>query len=541
MPQIIEVPGQGAVEFPDGMSDEQIVAAIKRNSMQPKREPSMLDSIKQGATDLASGAIRGAGSIGATLVAPVDMAMDALDGKGLSLASNRQRRQAMDDGLRNLVGADTSSMLYQGGKLAGEIAGTAGAGGAVAQGVARAAPALSATQRGAQLLQALATGGMRAGGSGLGVRAAGGAAAGGISASMVNPEDAGMGAAIGGAFPVAGKALGAAGSAVGRSFAGKPVSPEVASLAKRAGDLGISIPADRLTNSRPMNALASALNYMPFSGRAATEDAMQSQLNRALSRTFGQDSDNVTKALGAAQSELGSKFDDVLKNNQVRIDDTFLSDLAEAADRAAKELGSDGQRIIQNQIDEIINKGQAGVIDGQAAYNIKRTLDRIGKRNSPEAHYALDLKKTLMGALDRSLGSEQAQAFAQTRKQYGNMLALDKLAKNGVEGDVSIARVANMRNINNQDLQELADISAQFLKPREGQHGAAQRAAAGLGLGSIGGIPALLGSMAAGRTANKALNSNAARNLVLGQPGIPPLSPALMQLLYRSAPQLGTD
>lgn len=504
-------------------------------------DPSMFDAIKQGAANLAGGLVRGAGSIGATLVAPVDMAMDALDGKGLSLDSNRRRRQNMDDGLKNLIGADPSSLLYQGGKLTGEIAGTMGAGGAVANGVARAAPALAATQRGAQLLQALSTGGMRAGGGGVGVRAVGGGAAGGISAGMVNPEDAGMGAAIGGAFPVAGKALGAAGSAIGRSFAGKPVSPEVANLAQRAKDLGINVPADRLANSRPMNAIAAALNYVPFSGRAATEDAMQSQLNRALSRTFGQDSDNVTKALGAAQSDLGSKFDDVLKNNQVRIDDTFLADLAEAADRAAKELGSDGQRIIQNQIDEIMEKGAQGVIDGQAAYNIKRTLDRIGKRNSPEAHYALDLKKNLMGALDRSLGSQQAQAFAQTRKQYGNMLALDKLAKNGADGDVSIARVANMRNINNPDLQELADISAQFLKPREGQHGAAQRAVAG-GLGfTMAGLPGLATGVVAGRAANSALNSNAARNFVLGQPSIPPLPPGLMQLLYRSAPQLGTD
>lgn len=521
----------------DVAAARQIAAHIKGLQAQP--EPTMLDSIKQGAIDLGAGAVRGAGSIGATLVAPYDMAMDALDGKGLSLESNRQRRQSIDSGLRELVGADPDSFLYQGGKLTGEIAGTAGVGGLAAQGVARAAPALAATQRGAQLLRALATGGMSAGGGGLGVRATGGAINGALSAGMVNPEDAVSGGVIGGAFPVAGKALGATGSAIGRSLAGKPVSQEVANLAQRAKDLGINIPADRLTNSRPMNAIASALNYVPFSGRAATEDGMQSQLNRALSRTFGQDSGNVTKALGAAQSALGSKFDDVLKNNQVRIDDTFLSDLAEAADRAAKELGSDGQRIIQNQIDEIIAKGQGGVIDGQAAYNIKRTLDRIGKRNSPEAHYALDLKKNLMGALDRSLGAQQAQAFATTRKQYGNMLALDKLAKNGAEGDVSIARVANMRNINSPDLQELADISAQFLKPREGQHGAAQRAVAG-GLGfTMGGLPGLATGVLAGRAANSALNSNAARNFVLGQS--PQLSPELMQLLYRSAPQLGVD
>jgi hypothetical protein len=35
VPQIIEVPGHGRVEFPDGMSDDQIVSAIKANAPQP--------------------------------------------------------------------------------------------------------------------------------------------------------------------------------------------------------------------------------------------------------------------------------------------------------------------------------------------------------------------------------------------------------------------------------------------------------------------------------------------------------------------------
>jgi hypothetical protein len=40
MPQVIEVPGYGEVEFPDGMSDDQISAAIKK-SMQPVENPAM--------------------------------------------------------------------------------------------------------------------------------------------------------------------------------------------------------------------------------------------------------------------------------------------------------------------------------------------------------------------------------------------------------------------------------------------------------------------------------------------------------------------
>ena len=59
-------------------------------------EPTKSRGLLQRAGDLVAGAVRGAGSIGATLLAPVDIASDAIAGKGLSLESNRERRAAMD-------------------------------------------------------------------------------------------------------------------------------------------------------------------------------------------------------------------------------------------------------------------------------------------------------------------------------------------------------------------------------------------------------------------------------------------------------------
>lgn len=44
MPNIIEVPGFGQVEFPDGMTDEQITAAIQKN-MVPKNEPTFMGDV----------------------------------------------------------------------------------------------------------------------------------------------------------------------------------------------------------------------------------------------------------------------------------------------------------------------------------------------------------------------------------------------------------------------------------------------------------------------------------------------------------------
>lgn len=182
----------------------------------PAAEPSFGQVLKQTAANLAGGAVRGAGSIGATLLAPVDVASDLIAGKGLTLDSNRERRAKMDQGLQELIGADPESLVYKGAKFGTEVAGTLGAGGALAKG----AEALQAPQA---IVNALRSGGMSAGAStpvrDMATRVAGGAVTGGTMAGMVNPEDAGTGALIGGALPLA-LQVAKGGVAAGRNIVG---------------------------------------------------------------------------------------------------------------------------------------------------------------------------------------------------------------------------------------------------------------------------------------------------------------------------------
>lgn len=402
-----------------------------------------------------------------------------------------------------------------------------------------------------RLGSAISTGGVTTGAAPVGAaakagdmltRIAGGGIGGYVGAGLVNPDDAEKGAAIGAAFPPLAKVIGAGGRALGKKLS-IGVEPEVAALAGRAKELGIDIPADRLVNSKPLDALASGLNYVPFSGRAATETRMAEQLNRAASRLIGQDTPNMTQAIRKASVDLGAKFDSALKSTGVAVDKQMLDDVARVFNTAEKELGSDALKPIASQVDELMAKGASGVIDGKAAYNIKRTLDRIGRGNTPTAFHALELKGVLMDALNRSMGPEGAKAFAKTRQQYGNMLALERLAKNGVEGEISVARLANLKNINNEPLQELADIAAQFVKPREGQHGAAQRAFVGLGVGSLAGPGGLAATAGAGRLTNTLLNSSAARSAILNNAQLSEalMSPDLQAAVLRSLPPALAD
>lgn len=536
------------IEGPDGATNEEVIAQAQRLLSGPsikqkiESDPIHQDALKGGAgqsgyLNTLGGMVRGAGSIGATLMRPFESGQE-----------NSERRGKIDAALGDLIGSDKESFGYGAGKLGTEIAGTMGAGGLLAKPL----QALAGTRAAAGLeplieggVKALQTGGFRVGplagtGAGTAARLGAGAVLGGASAGMIDPSTAGTGALIGAALPAGVAAGGAAGRFLAQRIGQGNVSPEVAALANRAEQLGIKVPADRLLNSRPLNAVASALNYVPFSGRSATEDAMNSQLNQALSKTFGQNSSNVTMALRKAETDLGSKFDSVLKNNGVNFDNQLLTEVSSVFNRAEKELGSDALKPIASQIDELFAKGANGTIDGQAAYNIKRTLDRIGKQNTPEAWHANELKKVLMSALNRSLGPDEAAAFAQVRKQYGNMLDLQNLAKSGVDGEISAARLANKTNIGNKDVQELADIAAQFVKPREGQHGAAQRAAAGLlTLGYAGPGTLALGA-GTGRAVNATLNSTALRNSLLNRQAqiTEPEIGLLSQAFARSAPTL---
>jgi hypothetical protein len=97
--------------------------------------------------------------------------------------------------------AEQYPMTTGGGKLAGEIVATLPVGGVLAKGASM-LPRLSSS---APIVQALRTGGAM--GGNLATRAAGGAITGGTSAAMINPEDAGTGAAIGASLPFVGAAL----------------------------------------------------------------------------------------------------------------------------------------------------------------------------------------------------------------------------------------------------------------------------------------------------------------------------------------------
>lgn len=170
-------------------------------------------ALNYNARDAIGGQVRGAGSFGATILAPFDAAEGFIARKmGAPELVPQNRRTAMDAGLQSF-GVNTDSTQFKTNKLLTEVGGSAGVGKAVATGIANVAPRFAAQIP--NLLSALQSGGMTAGAkTGLGAgatRVAGGAVSGGLTAGYVDPNDTKTGILIGGLAPVAVQAVGGAG------------------------------------------------------------------------------------------------------------------------------------------------------------------------------------------------------------------------------------------------------------------------------------------------------------------------------------------
>lgn len=229
------------LEGPDGATQEDIIR-VAQSLHGGEQAPAVQSQQPEEAGALAQlgmGALRGAGSIGATLLTPVDAAARALgvdpNSPLGSIVGRTDRRQQMTEALKSF-GANPESLAFQGGKLGAEIAGTLPVGGILGKGAQTlgAAPAF---------VQALRTGGMSAGGmkgiSGLAARSGAGAATGAAAAGLVNPEQAGTGAMIGAALPPVVQALKAVPSVTRRVLgATTGVGDEAIGQAYQAGKSG---------------------------------------------------------------------------------------------------------------------------------------------------------------------------------------------------------------------------------------------------------------------------------------------------------------
>ena len=304
----------------------------------------------------------------------------------------------MDAALQSM-GAEPDSWMYKGGKIGAEIAGTAGAGGLLAKGVA-AIPGAAAIPRVAQLVEALKTGGFTLGGKAatslggraadLGIRAAGGAAGGALGAGMVAPNEAGMGAMIGGGLPIAAKAVGATAGAIGDAvrYVKRPQETRIANKLAQALQMSPEELALALNQTGP-NRLMGLQQTVP----QILQNPVTSQLQRTL-QTAG------VNTLGDAEKIQQSQLRAALDN--IAPADLTLQDAANRAGNAVQDYAKPAQ--------------------AEATKGVNRAFDAVDPFNETAIYLPIDEMKAalakFLGTGTFGTGSNAASAI-QTARNVG--------------------------------------------------------------------------------------------------------------------------
>ena len=308
---------------------------------------------------------------------------------------------------------------------------------------------------------------------------------------------------------IAGGALGKAGEAVtsGISRIGQPIQEALEPRLKQAVDVlrkaGIPLDAAQATGSALLTRAKTILDTNPltagFEQKAAAEQ--QSAFNKAVLEKIGANANSATSdVMGAAAKRINGVFKNILDNNNVKLTDKSVANIAKiqeaANDSEVTAVGKIADRIVKNVQSD-------GTIPGQTAYEIKTNLDRLASSaDSTTAYHARQLRTELLDTINNSLSDVDREAFSTARNQFRNMKTIEGAIDKEGGGNISPARLANVMGQKanrgasiygrgNQDLVELAQAGNMLLKDKTPNSGTIARGAALL-------LPGVVSSAATG-------------------------------------------
>lgn len=430
-----------------------------------KDSPSLLQRVG----NAVAGLPRGAGSIGATLLAPIDMAARAVnDGKPINIGgydiAGQDRRAGMDAALTSM-GADINSPEFKTTKLGMEIAGTAGAGGGVANVITKVAPRAAAAMP--AVIEALRTGGLATGTQAapgvagavvnMAPRIVGGAGA-GAAADILTGGDGSTGAVAGGLLPPGVKAAGMLGSGVKQLAAGTAknvlgtstgAGAESIGTAYRAGKEGGTSFLDNMRGKVPftdvLDEAKTALSQMRLDRSSQYKQGMAGVSTDKTVINFAP----IDSAVSSLKSMGSYKGQVINKNASGTVDE--IADLVgqwKALDPAEFHT-PEGLDALKQAISDIRDTTQFGTAARKAAdtaYNAVKgeitaqapTYSKVMKDYSQASETLAEVERALSlgnkAAADTSMRKLQSLMRNNVNTNYGNRLGLAKtLESNGAE------------------------------------------------------------------------------------------------------------
>lgn len=437
MPQYIDVPGHGTVEFPDGMSEDEMGQAIKKNFLVPKpnlTNPNLISNIPynptsgMSGTDLAlSGAgkyltdtARGARQLGVDAIASTPgVPFDLLGAKAYSgqLRQEEDERKQQD---RPLMQTGAGKAGYVGaGALSSVAGGQLAAPGTLARGIL--APST--------VMQGALSGGVQS-------------AAMPVGTNDSRAMNVAQGAVLGGG-------MNAVAQIPSRIAQPMTPSPAAQTLLKE----GV-VPTPGQAQNRDtmlggfLGGAEEKMQSIPLIGdiisrarRRSVEDLNAAAIKRAGGEGVG------NEAIDAAHRQIGQTFDNLAAGQKVKLDNTFHVDLKDLT------LTDDARKTVMGKIKNVFDATKNGELTGEAYQKFRSELSAAGskymKSPSPSDHDLGQALSRVANGLDNAFQAQAPAAtraaWAEARDQYANLMRVEAAASKAVgnEGKFSPHQLKN--------------------------------------------------------------------------------------------------
>jgi predicted RNA-binding Zn ribbon-like protein len=419
-------PGAGRQNATDGMSRTELMLAGAGKSM--------VDAA-QGAKQLAA----------EYLVNPVSRKVVGRDLIDPGYAAEAERRAQDADLVGNPWG------------LAGYAGGTAATMALPGGAVARLGPVAAATRLAGRLPGALGRV------AGLGVPAAATGAALGAAAPIAAESERGanavLGAVTGPLASLAGSGVGKVASAVASRIPQglKDLVPDVLS---RPSWLARAVPAERAAVERALAAdvpvYGSQLRTPGKTLSVGRGEAQSSAFDKAIAKTFGQETDDLVAAFQNAPRDIGAKYDAALGNKVIALGKDHLNDLAAVGKfNAARSPRFAPDSELRDAVQRATQAAKASPTmtaqDYQASlreYTAAAKAARKGTELRPSNPHAAEGFDKLAAALttqaEKTMTGEELALFRQANKEWRNMSLLDSLAPRDAAGNINPKQLANL-------------------------------------------------------------------------------------------------
>jgi hypothetical protein len=304
---------------------------------------------------------------------------------------------------------------------------------------------------------------------------------------------------------------GVAGGIVGpRAITPLPQKASVSEHVKVLEREGVPVSAGQASGRKALRWAESVADDTPLAGGRAS--AMQEQtgeaFTRAALRRVGEDAPRATpQVLDSAFARIGGQFDDLAQRNTMKADAGLISKVKSVADDYTNLKGESARApIIENTLNDLraaIQKHD-GEIPGKFYQTWRSDLDKAarGARMDPPLQDALfKMRNSLDEAMGASIAPADKMAWAQARRQYRNMIVIEKAARGAGEATAQgLISPSKLRNAVEQqhgrsyvrgkgDFAELARAGEAVLKPLP-QSGTGPRVAMQGGLAAMGGLMA---------------------------------------------------